>query len=179
VAIDMLIHDTRLAGKTPSLAENQWDLNETTPIMHIVGWTSEVAKGAGGLRKLIIMAHGFAAGGYGGYGIQLGKEGLTLNTVDGFARLNGQIKSIILYSCAVADTAPGNRMTGSDGNLLCSRLAARTGSYVIASSAFQIYTYGGSSNQPIDFRLLGGGRFSVWAKRKSKINRLGVGPGLV
>jgi hypothetical protein len=149
----MLIHDTRLLGTAPKIAENQWPVDATVSINHIVGWTGEVAKGAGGLKKLIIMAHGFASGGHGGYGIQLGQEGITLGTVDLFAspNLRGKIKSIILYSCAAAETAPGKRMTGGDGNLLCSRLADRTKAYVIASSTFQIYTYGGSSNQPINF----------------------------
>jgi hypothetical protein len=149
--IDMLIHDTRLLGNAPKVAENQWPVSASDRMSHVAGWTGEVAKGAGGLRKLIIMAHGYATGGHGGYGIQLGQEGLTLQTVDLFAALKGKIKSIILYSCAAADTAPGKRMTGGDGNLLVSRLAARTAACVVASSAFQVYTYGGSKNQPINF----------------------------
>jgi hypothetical protein len=149
--IDMLIHDTRLIGNAPKIAENQWPVDASVPMSHVVGWTGDVAKGAGGLRKFIIMAHGYASGGRGGYGIQLGQEGLTLKTVDLFELLKGQVKSIILYSCAAADTAPGKRMSSADGNLLVSRLAVRTGAYVVASSAFQVYTYGGSKNQPIDF----------------------------
>jgi hypothetical protein len=155
VAIDMLIHDTRLAGQAPNIAENQWPVDITYSIKHIVGWTRDVALGSGGLRKLIIMAHGRASGGSGGYGIQLGKEELNLKTVDVFAKLVDKdtplVKSIILYSCAVADTPPGKRMSSVDGNLLCSRLAVRTKAYVVASTAFQIYTFGGSANQPINF----------------------------
>jgi hypothetical protein len=151
MAINMLIHDTRLAGYTPSLADNQWGIDGTYPIEQVVGWTATVARGAGGLKKLIVMAHGYESGGHGGFGIQLGKEGLTLATVDRFSALKGLVKSIILYSCAVAETAPGRRMTDGDGGLLIARLAARTQAYVVASSALQYYYAGTSGISPIDF----------------------------
>ena len=147
----MLIHDKRLAGQSPAIAENQWDIDGSCPIKQVVGWTRAVAKGSGGIKKLIIMAHGYAVGGRGGFGIQLGAEGLTLGTVDQFAALSGSIKSIILYSCAVADTSPGSRMTNGDGALLISRLAARTKAYVVASSALQWYIPGTTQSSPINF----------------------------
>jgi len=151
VAINMLIHDKRLAGRSPAICENQWDIDATFPIEQIVGWTGTVARGSGGIKKLVIMAHGYESGGRGGFGIQLGKEGLTLKTVDRFAPLKGLLKSIILYSCAVADTAPGRRMTDGDGGLLIARLAARTQAYVVASSATQMYIPGTSAASPINF----------------------------
>jgi hypothetical protein len=152
MAIHMLIKDKRLKGDAPKIADNQWDsVDATTPIDHIIGWTGEVAKKNGGIRKLTIMAHGYESGGSGGFGIQLGKEGVTLGTVDKFSALKGQVKYIVLFSCAVAATAPGKRMTNGDGGLLISRLAVRTAAYVLASSAFQIYTAGGVPPQPINF----------------------------
>ena len=139
----MLIHDLRLDGKSPAIAENQWDVDATTPISHIVGWTAQVARANGGLKRLIIMAHGNAGI------IQLGAEGLTHYTVNTFEALKDQVRCIVLYSCLVANTPPGARMTYGDGGLLISRLAVYTKAYVIASSNSQIYHFGVSS--PINF----------------------------
>ncbi len=147
--IDMLIHDKRLLGAAPALADNQWDVDASIPMAHVVGWTNVVASRNGGLKKLIVMCHGYEASGRGGFGLQLGAEGLTLATVDLFTKLKGLVKSIIIYACAAADTAPGRRMTTGDGGLLMSRLAVRASCYVVASSTAQIYTYG--SKSPIDF----------------------------
>jgi hypothetical protein len=151
MAIDMLLHDVRLAGNAPEIADNQWDVSASVPMKQIVGWTQVVARGSGGIRRLIIMAHGYEDAGHrGGYGIQLGSDGLTLSTVNLFSALRGLVTSIILYSCAVADTAPGTRMRAGDGNLLISRLAARSRAYVVASNATQYYSIG-NQTQPLDF----------------------------
>jgi hypothetical protein len=151
MTIDMLIHDKRLKGNPPAVAQNQWDVDATTRMDHIVGWTGVVAQQNGGLRKLIIMCHGYESAGRGGYGLQLGKDDLKLSTVDLFTGLRDKVKSIIVYACAAADTAPKKRMTSGDGSLLMSRLAVRANCYVVASSATQIYSYGGAANAAINF----------------------------
>jgi hypothetical protein len=151
MTIDMVIHDKRLAGNTPNIAQNQWDIDGTTPIKHVVGWTAAVARGSGKIKRLIIMAHGYEVSHRGGYGIQLGAEGLTLKTVDFFAELKGLVTSIVLFSCSAADTAPGKKMLAGDGNLLIARLAARTQAYVVASSDTQYYSPGNKS-KPLDFK---------------------------
>jgi hypothetical protein len=143
--INMLIHDQRLHGRSPAIADNQYEVDGTVPISHIVDWTQTVARGSGFIKKLVIMAHGS------GYGIQLGREWLTLKTVDRFSALKGLVKSVILYSCSAARTEPYRRMTEGDGALLISRLAVRMNCYVVASSSTQWYTPGTSQQQPIDF----------------------------
>ncbi|HET7542959.1 MAG TPA: hypothetical protein VFK05_23965 [Polyangiaceae bacterium] len=151
MTIDMLLHDTRLAGNPPAIAQNQWDIAPSTPIRHVVGWTGTVARGNGKIKRLIVMAHGYEDTSHrGGYGVQLGAEGLTLKTVDFFTPLKGWVTSIILYSCAVVDTAPGKRMLSGDGNLLVARLAVNTGAYVVASSETQYYTVGNKAT-PLNF----------------------------
>jgi hypothetical protein len=143
--INMLIHDKRLLGQSPAIADNQWDVDASVPINHIVSWTQTVAKGSGGIKKLVIMAHGNA------HGIQLGAEWLTLRTVDQFSALRGLVKSVILYACSAAKTMPNKRMTSGDGALLMARLAVRMNAYVVASSDTQWYTPGTSYKQPIKF----------------------------
>jgi hypothetical protein len=62
------------------------------------------------------------------------------------------IKNITNFSCAAADTAPGNAGTWGDGMGLMGELAIHSGAYVVAARDTQLYTWGGIIfKSPIDF----------------------------
>jgi hypothetical protein len=90
------------------------------------------------------MAHGFEIPGLGGgYGVALCQEGLTLQSIGLLAPLHGQIHGgIVLFSCGAAHIAPtllypDGRVLFGDGNILCSRLAQITGTWVRAGTMDQ------------------------------------------
>ena len=156
----MTVHDKRLLGTPPPIVENTYDVDATVSIQHCVGWVAQHARDVGGLRELLIMCHGFEADWnmaasvctgrpVGGFGLQLCREGLSLNNVILTRAWSGLIRRITVYACAPADTGAGNAGTLGDGRRFMGELALWSGVFVNDAAATEIYTYGPSS--PIDF----------------------------
>ena len=131
MAIDMIIHDSRLAGAPPSIADNIYGVGPWASVGHILAWTAVVADGGGGLRKLMIMCHGYPGG------LQLGAEDVTTKTVSLFGKLQGKVKNIVLYACSPAQVSVS---TGRSGKMLCAQMAGYSKANVFASDATQFYT---------------------------------------
>ena len=78
----------------------------------------------------------------GGFGLQLGKQGLTLSNV-GLTRMwrepSVAITKVTIYACAAADTGGGNSGTIGDGRRFLGEMALHSGATIIASSAVQTY----------------------------------------
>ena len=83
----MIIHDSRLLGKTPAYYNFVFQVSAKNHIRSIVDTTARRARQANGLGRLHILCHGFEAnwdlGGqssmptaHGGFGLQLGSEGI-------------------------------------------------------------------------------------------------------
>jgi|SRR5580658_3808308 hypothetical protein len=146
--IDMLLHDTRLLGRPPAIAENIYEFDATVSVAHILGWTKVVADGGGGLRRLIIMCHGFEAADthHGGWGLQFGAEGITSATAPLFANLRGKVRVIVVYACKSVDIDVRH---GHSGMMLWKQIASIAQCNVVGSDSDQVYTYGASN--PIDF----------------------------
>ena len=150
--IDMLIHDKRLIGSSPAIAQNIYEVDSTVPVAHILGWTNTVARGTpGGLRRLIIMCHGVVSADShrGGYGLQLGSEGITWETHHFFAQLRDAVKVIVLYACKPVDRDAPRVQSGM---MLFQQIAHMANCYVVGSDSDQVYTYGTTpGSAPIDF----------------------------
>jgi hypothetical protein len=152
----VIIHDTRLAGDSPSGNITLIRVNGTTPLSEMVQRLKNVAFQFGGEVRVRILCHGYEdSAGHGGYGLQLCREGLLLSSVNQLAPLNGDLGYYIkIYSCATADVAPGHAGGIGDGRMLCSRIARITGTGVFAADATQYYsnsTLFGLIGRPIDF----------------------------
>jgi hypothetical protein len=149
----MLVHDHRLAGNPPGdMADNTYEVDENVPIDHIIGWIAEYSRRSGGLTDLYIMCHGIennynygnwssTPAARGGFGLQLGKEGLSLYNATITSGLSGKVTKITIFSCATADTAPYNTGTGADGMRFCGEIALWTGAEVIAAVQTQYYVH--------------------------------------
>jgi hypothetical protein len=157
----MVIHDSRLTGGTPNYYNYVYQVGSRTHIGTIVDVVARRARQAGGLRKLHILCHGFEAnwdiGGrlcmptaHGGFGLQLGAEGLSLMNYGLTSAWNGLIQEIVLFACAPADTYHGNVGTFGDGRRFCGYLALTTGATVIAARDTQYYQPRGTGGL-IDF----------------------------
>jgi hypothetical protein len=155
---ELIVRDVRLLGGRPRGTE-VLEVDDATPIDWPVLWTktkSDLYKGDVYLR---IAAHGYetavmdhlplATGtttrvesvsySQGGAGVQFCKENLTLTTLTRFSPLRGLLKGIDLLACGAAYITPGFEGREGDGNVLCSRLAQVTQTYVRASTATQTY----------------------------------------
>ena len=147
----MLLHDARLEGRAPSIAENTYEVDKDTDLHHALRWIAWYANSRAGLRHLWVMCHGF----YGnelqgklqmsspdetlGFGLQLCKQGLDRSNVDQTYVLKGHVSEITLYACGPANTRRGLEGTFADGRMFCSELAYCSGATVIAASQTQLY----------------------------------------
>jgi hypothetical protein len=146
----MILHDTRLEGRTPLNYNFVYLVNANRSISSIISGVAGHARSCGGLDMLHVFCHGFEADWdltgrvctgveRGGFGLQLGREGLSLGNVSQTTRWKGLIKTIVVFACATADTAPGNEGTRADGQRLCGELALWSGADVIAARDTQFY----------------------------------------
>ncbi|WP_137125680.1 hypothetical protein [Roseomonas sp. HF4] len=156
----MVIHDRRLTGATPAYYSFVMQVNAKTGIRHITDTVARRAREKRKLARLHILCHGFEAnwdlGGqssmpqaHGGFGLQLGNEGLNLFNYGLAGSWKGLVDLIVLFACAPADTASGNAGTWGDGKRFCGYLALTTGARVIAARDTQYYN--ASTNAPLNF----------------------------
>jgi len=147
----MLVHDTRLEGNSPrDLADNTYNVDQTVPIGHAVGWIAEYARRSGGLSDLYVMCHGYEGNfnyednsstneAHGGFGLQLCKEGLSLYNATLTTSFKDRIRKITIFACATADTASYNVGTGADGMRFCGEIALWSQAEVVAAVQTQYY----------------------------------------
>ncbi len=156
----MLVHDTRLSGTAPSIAQNTYSVDGSVSTSHICEWIGSYARSQGGLDELIIMCHGFAvleddraqmtwSDAVGGAGLQLGREGLNLHNVRLTQAWRPNIRKVFMYACGVA--APSiYEDPFFDGQRFCGEMAVWSGAHVYASDVLQWYHQERGSNV-IDF----------------------------
>jgi hypothetical protein len=156
----MIVHDKRLEGKAPRIAQNTYVVDQPVDISHCIGWVGQYARQQGGLDELMIMCHGFEGNfsigqqmstlrASGGFGLQLCRQGLSLENVNLCGNWRGFIQKITVYACAPADTGPGNENTIGDGRRFMGEFALFSGAEVIAARDTQMYRHSWLSR--IDF----------------------------
>ena len=147
----MLVHDTRVKGRAPRIADYCETVNGKISILDLLSLISNYARNRGGLNDLYLMCHGISWGGYNpglqmsqpshGWGLEICHENLTLKNLALTSTLRDLIWRITLYSCAPAETTPGLSWKGfpADGRKFCSELAGYTNAYVLATDAVVYY----------------------------------------
>ena len=152
--IVLRVLDTRIGARFDKPKPSDIIVGSATKLDKII---ESIVKGVGTnrLRTLSVCCHGYEAGvadqraamSYigGGFGLELGADNLTWETVSAFSPLNGKFASdgiLEIYSCAAAaDSSGGNGFTGN-GMLLMRELAGYVGASVRASDTIQEYTHG-------------------------------------
>jgi hypothetical protein len=165
----MIWHDKRLLGNAPPIADNTHVVDATTDLDGSIGWIAHYAETQGGLDELIIMCHGMEGNfdlskqastmkAVGGLGLQICKQGLNIGNVNKVEKwlpdrkdpTTALIQRVIIYSCAAAETGPGNVGTWGDGMRFMGYFAMNSGAFVVAGRDAQGYT-GANDKQLIDF----------------------------
>ena len=155
----MVIHDRRLAGKTPAYYNFVMQVNEHVSTNHICQVVARRAKEKGRLRRLHILCHGYEShdiedlqqcvvDARGGFGLQLGKDNLDLNNYGLTVSWKNLVDEIVLFACAPADSP--NTGKDGDGRRFCGYIALLTGAKVIGARDTQYYGHANDA-QPIDF----------------------------
>ncbi len=152
--IELRVLDTRIGARFDKPRPSDIIVGSTTPLSDVVDKIVN-AVGSDQLSKLSICCHGYESGLEneetamsrvgGGFGIELGAEGMTWQTVSVFSALDGKFAPggiLEIYSCAAAeDTTDGTGFTGN-GRLLMRELAGYVDAIVRASDTIQMYTAG-------------------------------------
>jgi hypothetical protein len=159
----LILHDSGIQGwvsKSSFSVDGKLKVMQYDSLDFVLNWVNNYASSAGGLDRLLILAHGYYSGinsssaaqsqMAGGFGIGLGKDGLNRHNVYKMNRLAGKVKAIVIYSCSAAETAPGMEGKSGDGKRLMSEIAAHSGADVFASDETQLYSCRGTSEK-IDF----------------------------
>jgi hypothetical protein len=152
--IVLRVLDTRIGARFDKPKGSDIIVGSATKLDKII---EKILQGVGTnkLRTLSVCCHGYEAGvaderaamSYqgGGFGLELGADNLTWETVSAFSALNGKFVSdgiLEIYSCAAAaDSSGGTGFTGN-GMLLMRELAGHAGATVRASDTIQLYTAG-------------------------------------
>ena len=142
------IHDRRLAGGVPERKGlTVINTNAHTQLREAFGGINYAARKKGPVDALFVLCHGYA--GYndnanvsmdaGGMGLKLGQEGVVHENVAMWKAIANHVKIIVVYSCAAANTEPGNEGTGADGRYLIGALAIHTKAKVYAADRIQWY----------------------------------------
>jgi hypothetical protein len=162
---EIMLHDERLSGSTPN-----WDgvsgfsVSKDDTIERILGWVRTAYRWHGQMEELGILAHGYVQMyggdiGYGGYGVQFGKEDIQTTNVHKWRAVRGMAKRIILYACNTADVDPIANLIGrggGDGRQLCRQLATESDTPVLAAVRTQQYN---RSSNPFHWREI---KFGNW-----------------
>jgi hypothetical protein len=168
----MAVHDKRLKGGVPAHPHLYiQNVDGTTPLRGLFNHVTTYA-GSGKIHSLFILCHGYAGTNNrlhisldaGGMGLQLGKEGVMHSNVAQWTYIKNRVSNIVIYSCAAADTEPGNENTKADGQYLMGALALHTNADVYAADKIQWYsTHKGLRNGAFNFQTWEGRLFKFSA----------------
>jgi len=139
MAVNLIAHDARLEGRTPSASRDTFtiDVDESTSLESFFDQAVEIALGHVGISRLSIMAHGLYVRDLDTTAIQFCAKMISYQTVNQFGRLRGLVDHIVLYVCHAAETHMTRR---GEGDELCRQMALAANAEITAARERQIYT---------------------------------------
>ena len=139
MSINVIVHDTRLEGRTPVSTSGTviFEVDDSTPISDFFDRVVELSDEHGGIDRLMLMAHGVYVIDEDTSGIMFCHELISYRTVHDFSLLRDKVERIVLFVCHAAETS----MTASgDGDELCRQMALLAEAEVTAAREDQAYT---------------------------------------
>lgn len=148
----ILVHDDRLDGSTPRIADKTYTVGSHITTANLVNWVAMDAMRMGRCHRLLILCHGYVSHEdtvslqsqphlTGSLGLQLCRENLDLDNVSLTRAWRGKIDNIIVFACRTA----GQSRSGDpsyDGTRFCGELALHSGATVYAGEEIQFYDHG-------------------------------------
>src|SRR5262249_13992769 len=140
----LALRDKRMKGKIFA-RENLAIINTDadTPVTQAIGQIKAIAKWRGKIDTMFILCHGWESQDLahamfkdeGGWGLEIGKEGIDVNSVSLWKGVSGVISNIVVYGCGAAHTTRKKEGKDGDGRFLMKQLASFTKATVFASPA--------------------------------------------
>ena len=131
-----LLHDRRLKGTPPAIAENTYQVGASTATTGMIRWVATYAQRQRVLDELIIMCHGFNNPNAFD-GLQISGDNLTIANLARTVSWTQKMRNIIIYACGAAN--PGTMGPAHSGQVFSSVLAGTTGATVFAADENQLY----------------------------------------
>jgi hypothetical protein len=160
MATYLALRDRRLEGGVPYRSHLAIVNTDASTPLNQAFTKIRAAGGRSKIHSMFILCHGYAGANArarvscdaGGMGLQLGREGMLHGNVARWTSIVDKVENIVVYSCAAADTQPGNEGTTADGRYLMGALAIHTNANVFAADRIQWYhTLRGLSNGRFEF----------------------------
>lgn len=137
--VNVIAHDTRLEGRTPTSTSSTitFEVDGDTRIQDFFNRIIQISYTHSGIRTLYIMAHGVYFIREDTSGIQFCHELISFLNVDEFEQLREKVERIVLFVCHAAETT---LTAHGDGDELCRRIAYTAQCEVVAAREDQAYT---------------------------------------
>lgn len=137
--IDVLVHDVRLAGRTPAARSAMivFEVGEDTRITDFFDHVVSIADQRGGIGRLSIMAHGTIVTRDNTSAIIFCHEFISFENVHMFSTLRDKVERMVLFVCHAAETTMSPH---GDGDELCRQIAYLAHAEVTAAREVQAYT---------------------------------------
>lgn len=158
---DRLIPASAPNATPPNLADNTYRVNAAVALANAFTWVRDYANGQPGKRLGVfnILCHGLyqweennqlqMSTVVGGFGLQLGRENLTLNTLPTIVPLvRGKFTNVIIYACGAASAQSNSPV---NGRTFCRELAGQLDCVVYAADRMQVYSFNPGTTNPLDF----------------------------
>lgn len=152
-AVELRVLDTRIGARFKRPRPTDIIVGTSTTLTRLFDRVT-AALGSNRLSRLSVCCHGYEGGVAdermamsrmgGGFGLQLGQDDLTFDTVGAFNALSGRFMAggqMDIYACAAAEDSSSTGFTGN-GRLLMRELAGQINATVRASDSIQLYNHG-------------------------------------
>lgn len=137
--VNVLVHDTRLEGRTPvsTAATIAFEVGDDTPISEFFERLVRIADENGGIGVLYMMAHGVKVLDVDTTAILFCHELISFRNVHLFQQLRDKVDRIVMFACHTAETSMTRH---GDGDELCRHIAMNAHAEVTAAREVQTYS---------------------------------------
>ena len=136
--VNVIAHDTRLEGRTPTTTSGTiaFEVGDATPISDFFRRVIQISDGHSGIRTLYIMAHGTIVREEDTNAIMFCHEYISYRNIHLFGQLRDKVERIVLYVCHASETSMTSH---GDGDELCRQMAMQAHAEVTAAREVQTY----------------------------------------
>jgi hypothetical protein len=142
--VNVIAHDTRLEGRTPTSTSSTitFEVNGDTPIQDFFNRVIQISNENNGIRTLFIMAHGVHVLDVNTTAILFTHDFISYLNIHLFEQFQDKLEKIVLFVCHASET---DMTEHGDGDELCRQMAVNAQCEVTAAREVQAYSHGNRS----------------------------------